>query len=67
MTEAEKAKQAAAAETKEINLLDQIVDQGRFGKEAAARDRGKSMIMEFVSQFLEGEMTVSRDADAMYS
>jgi len=65
MSEAEKAKQAAAGQTQEVNLLDQIVDQGKFGKESSARERGKGMIMEFVSQFLEGEMTVSRDADAM--
>ena len=64
MSEAEKAKQAAAAQTQEVSLLDQIVEQGRFGKESAARERGKGMIMEFVSQFLEGEMTLSRDADA---
>jgi len=65
MSEAEKAKQAAAGQTQEVNLLDQIVDQGKFGKEESSRERGKGMIMEFVSQFLEGEMTVSRDADAM--
>lgn len=64
MSEAEKAKQAAAAQAQEVNLLDQIVEQGKFGKESAARERGKGMIMEFVSQFLEGEMSLSRDADA---
>lgn len=66
MTEAEKAQAKAAAEqTTEVSLLDDIVAKGRFGKDTAARDRGRSMVMEFVSQFLEGEMTVSRDADAM--
>ncbi len=66
MTEAEKAQSKAAAEqTTEVSLLDDIVAKGRFGKDTAARDRGRSMVMEFVSQFLEGEMTVSRDADAM--
>lgn len=64
MSEAEKARQAAAGQAQEISLLDQIVDQGKFGKESTARERGKGMIMEFVSQFLEGEMTLSRDADA---
>ena len=39
MSEAEKAKQAAAAQTQEVSLLDQIVEQGRFGKESAARER----------------------------
>jgi type VI secretion system protein ImpC len=45
-------------------LLDQIVDQGRFGKEQVARERGRDMVKEFVAQVLEGEMKLSRDADA---
>ncbi len=51
--------------SEEVNLLDQIVEQGRFGREPEARERGKDMVKEFVSQFLEGEMTLSRDAEAM--
>ncbi|HEV2522870.1 MAG TPA: type VI secretion system contractile sheath large subunit [Candidatus Acidoferrales bacterium] len=53
------------AQAGEANLLDQIVDQGRFGREPEARERGRDMVKEFVSQFLEGEMTLSRDAEAM--
>jgi type VI secretion system protein ImpC len=65
MSKPEKAAAAAAgAKTTESSLLDQIVDQGRFGKEQVARERGRDMVKEFVAQVLEGEMKLSRDADA---
>jgi type VI secretion system protein ImpC len=65
MAEQKAAAQAAAAETTELNLLDAIVEQGRFGTDAPARERGKNLVKEFVSQFLEGNMTISRDAETM--
>jgi len=55
----------AAPQSAELSLLEQIVDQGRFGKEAPARERGKDMIKQFVSEVLAGTITVARDADAM--
>jgi type VI secretion system protein ImpC len=65
MSKPEKAAaQAAEAKTTESSLLDQIVEQGRFGKEQVARERGRDMVKEFVAQVLEGEMKLSRDADA---
>jgi type VI secretion system protein ImpC len=65
MSKAEKASAGSAeAKTTESSLLDQIVDQGRFGKEGVARERGRDMVKEFVAQVLEGEMKLSRDADA---
>jgi type VI secretion system protein ImpC len=65
MSKPEKAAaQSADAKTTESSLLDQIVEQGRFGKEAVARERGRDMVKEFVAQVLEGEMKLSRDADA---
>ena len=65
MSKPEKASaQPAEAKTTESSLLDQIVDQGRFGKETVARERGRDMVKEFVAQVLEGEMKLSRDADA---
>jgi type VI secretion system protein ImpC len=65
MSKPEKAAaQSAEAKTTESSLLDQIVEQGRFGKETVARERGRDMVKEFVAQVLEGEMKLSRDADA---
>ncbi len=65
MSKPEKAaSQSAEAKTTESSLLDQIVEQGRFGKEQSARERGRDMVKEFVAQVLEGEMKLSRDADA---
>jgi type VI secretion system protein ImpC len=55
---------AAEAQTTEVSLLDTIVAQGRFGKDAVAQERGKDMVKEFVNQVLEGKMTLSRDAEA---
>ena len=48
----EKQKSAAVAQTTEqagTGLLDQIVEQGRLGKDPAARERGKSLVKEFVN------------------
>jgi len=64
----EKQKSATAAqatEQQELGLLDQIVEQGKLGKDPAARERGRSLIKEFVNQVLQGEMTVSRDTESM--
>jgi len=53
---------AGAVETQEASLLDQIVEQGRFGE---AKERGKDLVKEFVSQVLEGSMTIAKDAEMM--
>jgi type VI secretion system protein ImpC len=58
------AAQAVETTTTESSLLDQIVSQGRFGKDTASQERGKDMVKEFVNQVLEGKMTLSRDAEA---
>ncbi|HYK35021.1 type VI secretion system contractile sheath large subunit [Alloacidobacterium sp.] len=54
----------AVEQTSEQSLLDQIVSQGRFTRDAATLERGRDMVKEFVSQVLEGHMTLSRDAEA---
>src|SRR5215813_5691919 len=64
MPELEKAGGAPAAVATEANLLDQIVEQGRFG-DSGSRERGKNLIKEFVAQVLEGSMSIARDADQM--
>jgi type VI secretion system protein ImpC len=65
MPEAKAAQPAATAQAAEVGLLDQIVDQGRFGKDAPAKERGKDLIRRFVSEVLDGSITVSRDTEAM--
>ncbi|HLW79944.1 MAG TPA: type VI secretion system contractile sheath large subunit, partial [Terriglobia bacterium] len=61
MPEAQKAAgaPAAAEQTTEASLLDQIVEQGRFG-DTSARERGKNLVKEFVAQVLDGSMTLAR-------
>src|SRR5437870_172002 len=68
MPEAKKAQGGTVVEqTTERGLLDQIVEQGRIARDPAARERGRNLVKEFVSQVLEGSMTVSKDAEAMIS
>jgi len=56
---------AAPAEAVERSLLDQIVEEGRLARDPEAKSRGKDLVKEFVSQFLDGAMTLSRDSEAM--
>jgi type VI secretion system protein ImpC len=56
---------ASAVETQEKGLLDQIVEQGRFGTDMVARERGKNLVKEFIAQVLDGSMTVAKDAEMM--
>jgi type VI secretion system protein ImpC len=63
--EQKKSKAAVAEQVIEKSVLDQIVEEGRFAKDVAGRERGKNLVSEFVSQVLEGAMSVSKDAEAM--
>jgi type VI secretion system protein ImpC len=66
MSDAQKATAAQPAEvTTERSLLDQIVEEGRLARDPSARERGKDLVKEFVTQVLEGSMTVSKDAEMM--
>jgi len=67
MAEAKSAQAAVAAseQVQEKSLLDQIVEEGRFGVEPASRERGKNLVKEFVAQVLDGSMTIARDAEMM--
>jgi type VI secretion system protein ImpC len=65
MSDPQKAVVSAADQTLELGLLDQIVEEGRFGADPSAKERGKNLVKEFVSQVLEGNMTVSKDTEAM--
>jgi type VI secretion system protein ImpC len=67
MSEQQKAAAAPAGaeQTVEHSLLDQIVEEGRLARDPSARERGKNLVKEFVTQVLEGAMTVSKDAELM--
>jgi type VI secretion system protein ImpC len=66
MAEAKQEKaQAAEAASAEASLLDQIVAQGRFGRDKGAQERGKDMVRQFVSEVLEGTITMAADTEAM--
>jgi type VI secretion system protein ImpC len=57
-----------AAPTEQViekSLLDQIVEEGRMGKDEGAKERGRDLVKEFVAQVLDGSMTVSKDAETM--
>jgi type VI secretion system protein ImpC len=65
MADAKAQGAAAGAEAQELGLLDQIVSEGKVGKDAAAKERGKDMIKQFVSEVLAGSITMSRDTEVM--
>jgi len=60
-----KAPAQVTEQAAEKGLLDQIVEEGRVGVDAATRERGKSLVKEFISQVLEGQVTISKDTEAM--
>ena len=65
MSDAQKASAVAQEQTLESSLLDQIVEQGKVGTDSATKERGRNLVKEFVQQVLQGEMTVSKDTEAM--
>ncbi len=57
---------APAAETmEEAGLLDQIIADGRLARDDSQKSWAKDLLGEFVSQIMEGEITVSKDTEAM--
>ena len=65
MADAQKAAPQATEQVLEKGLLDQIVEEGRMGKDESAKERGKDLVKEFVAQVLDGSMTVTKDAETM--
>ena len=68
---AEKEKQVqqeaapATAVEEEKSLLDKIISDGRLAREESQREFAKDVIGEFVSQIMDGAMTVSKNTEAM--
>jgi type VI secretion system protein ImpC len=65
MAETQAQNQGAAAFSPEFSLLDQIVDEGRLGRDAATKERGKDLVKNFVSEVLRGTVTLNPDTEAM--
>ena len=65
MSDAKRAGAQPQEQVLEGSLLDKIVDEGRLGKDPAAKERGKELVKIFAEQVLEGSMAVSKDAEAM--
>lgn len=58
MAEAQTGSQPQAYEADaEVSLLDQIVEQGRMGRDAEGKERGRDLVKRFVSEVLEGQIT----------
>src|SRR3982750_4302312 len=59
------AQSAAYTSAGELGLLDQILEQGKVGRDAETRDHGRDIVKRFVAQVLEGSITVARDTEMM--
>ena len=67
-TDQEQQEQDISVETEEINLLDQIIQEGKMVRgdaHSTQTTNARNMIGELVSQVLDGSMTVSNDTVAM--
>ncbi|MRR35996.1 type VI secretion system contractile sheath large subunit, partial [bacterium] len=58
-------KESAQAVAEEGGLLDKIISEGRMARDEGQKSRAKDLISEFVSQIMEGAITVSKDTEAM--
>ena len=65
MAEAQKAAAQAVTVDADLSLLDQIVEQGKMGKDAESKGKGKDLVKRFVSEVLEGAITFNRDTETM--
>jgi type VI secretion system protein ImpC len=61
--QAESAQATAVGEEK--SLLDRIISDGRLAREESQREFAKDVIGEFVSQIMDGAITVSKNTEAM--
>jgi len=69
MAEMEKQVQAEGtqveAATEEKSLLDHIIEDGRLARDDSQKGWARDVLGEFVSQIMEGTITVSKDTEAM--
>ena len=65
MAEAQQQSEQASTFSPDVSLLDKIVDEGRMGRDAATKERGKDLVKNFVSEVLKGTVTLNPDTEAM--
>ena len=65
MPESQQQSQPASTFAPEFNLLDKIVEEGRMGRDAATKERGRDLVRNFVSEVLAGTVTLNPDTEAM--
>jgi type VI secretion system protein ImpC len=67
MAELEKAQEAQSPteSVQEKSILEQILEEGRLAREESQRGRAKDILSEFVSQVMEGAITISKNTEAM--
>jgi len=65
MAEQQQQNQPASTFAPEFNLLDKIVEEGRMGRDAATKERGRDLVRNFVSEVLAGTVTLNPDTEAM--
>src|SRR5512147_2982052 len=65
MADAKAEAAGAGAQSQELTLLDSIVEEGRVGKDAAAKARGKDLIKSFVGEVLTGSVTMGKNVEVM--
>lgn len=56
---------AAEGQVEELSLLEQIVEEGRFGSDESSRKRGRDMIATFVADVLEDVNQFDGDTEAV--
>lgn len=60
----QKKEAEAQVEEQEVGLLDQILTEGKLARDEYQTEAAKDMIGEFVSQVMNGEITMSKNMDA---
>src|SRR5262245_13102913 len=65
MAEAQQRTEQASTFAPDMSLLDKNVDEGRMGRDAATKERGKDLVKHFVSEVLKGTVTLNPDTEAM--
>ena len=62
--QAQEGQEVVETQEEEIGLLDQIISQGRIGRDEEQREQSRRQIATLVDEVMKGEITVSKDIEA---